>query len=164
MNDDYKITVDWSNIKDQYIDAGIDISPLIMPRDESLMIKCDDHCYDSICTAATRSYVDEHKAEIKELKQKLEEAEHANEIMRTDSKAMAEGLVRRDDKIKALEAEVAELKAMIEYCKENGIWAEMPIPQMPLLNKVFPTLVSAQDEDDAAHLLDGLEIDDEDKN
>lgn len=162
MNDDYKITVDWSNIKDQYIDAGIDISPLIMPRDESLTIKCDDGCYDSIC-AASRSYDDEYKAEIKELKQKLEEAEHANEIMRTDSKAMAEGLVQREDKIKALEAEVAELKAMIEYCKKNGVWAEMPIPQMPLLNKVFPTLVSAYD--DAAHLFDGLEIDeDEDEN
>ncbi len=156
MNDDYKITVDWSSIKDQYIDAGIDISPLIMPRDESLMIKCDDGCYDSICAASTRSWEYEHESEIKELKQKLEEAEHANEIMRTDSKAMAEGLVRREDKIKALEAEVAELKAMIEYCKTNGVWAEMPIPQMPLLNKVFPTLVNAYD--DAAHLLDGLEI------
>lgn len=161
MNDDYKITVDWSNIKDQYIDAGIDISPLIMPRDEALTIKCDDHCYDNIC-ATTRSQEYEHESEMKELKQKLEEAEHANEIMRTDSKAMAEGLVRRDDKIKALEAEVAELKAMIEYCKKNGVWTEMPTPQMPLLNKVFPTLVSAQD--DVAHLLDGLEMDDEDEN
>lgn len=139
MNDDYKITVDWSSIKDQYADAGIDISSLIMPRDESLMIKYDDRCYDNIC--ATRSYDDEYKEEIKELKQKLEEAEHANEIMRTDSKAMAEGLVRRDDKIKSLEAEVAELKAMIEYCKKNGVWAEMPIPQMPLLKKIFPKLV-----------------------
>lgn len=164
MNDDYKITVDWSSIKDQYIDAGIDISPLIMPRDESLMIKCDNHCCDDICTSTTRSWEYGYESEIKELKQKLEEAEHANEIMRTDSKAMAEGLAMRDGRIKALEAEVAELKAMIEYCKKNGVWAEMPIPQMPLLKKVFPTLVSVQDEDDAAHLFDDLELDDEDEN
>ena len=141
MNDDYKITVDWSSIKEQYADAGIDISKMLMPCDESLMIKCDDHCYDDICAAPTKSWEYGYEAEIKELKQKLEEAEHANEIMRTDSKAMAEGLVRRDDKIKALEAEVAELKAMIEYCKKNGVWAEMPIPQMPLLKKIFPELV-----------------------
>lgn len=129
MNDDYKITVDWSSIKDQYAGAGIDISSLIMPNDASLTIKCDDRCYDSICTtASTKSWEYEHKSEMKELKQKLEEAEHANEIMRTDSKAMAEGLVRRDDKIKTLEAEVAELKAMIEYCKKNGVWTEMPTP------------------------------------
>lgn len=127
MNDDYKITVDWSSIKDQYIGAGIDISEMLMPSDESLMIKCDDHCYDSICTTSTKSWEYAHESEMKELKQKLEEAEHANEIMRTDSKAMAEGLVRGSIKIKTLEAEVAELKTMIEYCKKNGVWAEMPI-------------------------------------
>jgi len=162
MNDDYKITVDWSNIKDQYAEAGINISDMLMPNDASLTIKCNDRCYDDIC-ATTRSWEYGYESEMKELKQKLEEAEHANEIMRTDSKAMAEGLVRRDDKIKALEAEVAELKAMIEYCKKNGVWTEMPTPQMPLLNKVFPTLVNAHD--DSEHLLDGLELDeDEDEN
>lgn len=155
MNDDYKIIVDWFGIKEKYAEAGIDISDMLMPRDESLMIKCNDRCYDDICVT-TRSYDDEYKAEIKELKQKLEEAEHANEIMRTDNKAMAEGLVRRDDKIKALEAENNKLKAKIEehveaidYCKRNGIWAECTSPS--------PSI--EDEEEETLHLLDGLELD-----
>lgn len=126
MNDECKITVDWLGIKEKYAEVGIDISDIFMPRDGSLTIMYDDHCHGSGCIDSIRPLEYEHEQEIKELKKKLEEAEHANEIMQADSKAMAEGLVRRDDKIKALEAEVAELSAQIEYCKKNGIWAEMP--------------------------------------
>ena len=58
---------------------------------------------------------------------------------------------------------IEELVEAIGYCKKNGIWADKPV-MMPLFNAVCSCLVKSDDEYDVAeHLLDGLEIDDEDK-
>ena len=145
MNDDFKITFDWSNIKDMYTDAGSDISPMIM-SDNSMYttIQCNPNV-DAIC--ATSTTVSSCTEEINELKKRLDDIEKANDYMRTDCKAIAEGLARREDKIKELEAENKELKlkiedtntalenerhindvllAQIEYCKKNGVWADKP--------------------------------------
>ena len=59
---------------------------------------------------------------------------------------------------------IEELVEAIEYCKKNGIWADKPV-MMPLFNAVCSCLVKSDDEYDVAeHLLDSLELDNEDKN
>ena len=170
-----KLAFDWDKIAEEYKELmpAIDINQIAMTGSYCGISSDLDHTSmiayrnnrDEICSVSDSS------VEFEEIKRRLEKLEEANDIMRTDSKAMAEGLVIRENKIKELEAENSKLKAKIEelvdaikYCKKNGVWAELLIPQMPLLNKVFPSLVNAHD-DDAEHLLDGLEIDeDEDKN
>jgi len=135
------------------------------------LVTCDYKSdYSDICAASYKSCSD-YESEIDKLKQQLKEAEEANDIMRTNSKAMAEDLASRENKIKELEAENSKLKAKIEelveaidYCKRNGIWADKPA-MMPLFRAVCPCLVKSDDEYyEAEHLLDGLELDDEDKN
>ena len=120
------------------------------------LVTCDYKSdYSDICAASYKSCSD-YESEIDKLKQPLKEAEKANDIMRTDSKAMAEGLVIRENKIKELEAENSKLKAKIEelveaieYCKRNGIWAEC--------TSSSPSI--EDEEEEKLHLLDGLELD-----
>ena len=167
LTNSVKLAFDWSNITEEY--------KKLMPSIDINQIKTTDSCcgisysayrsnYDSNCSVSNDS------VEVEEIKHRLEKLEEANGIMRTDCKAMAEDLVIRENKIKELEAENNKLKEKIEelveaigYCKKNGIWADKPV-MMPLFNAVCSCLVKSDDEYDVAeHLLDGLEIDDEDK-
>ena len=162
-----KLAFDWSKITDEYkkLMPSIDINQIIT-TDSCCGISYSAYksSYDRNCSASNDS------AEVEEIKHRLEKLEDANGIMRTDCKAMAEGFVIRENKIKELEAEnnklkekIEELVEAIEYCKKNGIWADKPV-MMPLFNAVCSCLVKSDDEYDVAeHLLDGLEIDDEDK-
>ena len=156
-----KLSFDWSDIKKEDLES-IRISDPFVPMNENSVIACDrlvtcdyKSDYSDICAASYKSCSD-YESEIDKLKQPLKEAEKANDIMRTDSKAMAEGLVIRENKIKELEAENSKLKAKIEelveaieYCKRNGIWAEC--------TSSSPSI--EDEEEEKLHLLDGLELD-----
>ena len=147
-----KLAFDWDKIAEEYKELmpAIDINQIAMTGSycgissdlDHVSTISDRNIHGEICSVSDSSL------EFEEIKRRLEKLEEANDIMRTDSKAMAEGLVIRENKIKELEAENSKLKAKIEelvdaieYCKKNGIWAEMPILQMPLLKKIFPELV-----------------------
>ena len=132
-----KLAFDWDKIAEEYKELmpAIDINQIAMTGsycgvssdldlDHTSMIAYKNN-RDEICSMSDSS------AEFREIKRRLEKLEEANDIMRTDSKAMAEGLVIRENKIKELEVENSKLKAKIEelvdaieYCKKNGIWAE----------------------------------------
>lgn len=131
-----KLAFDWDKIAEEYKELmpAIDINQIAMTGsycgvssdldlDHTSIIAYKNN-RDEICSMSDSS------AEFGEIKRRLEKLEEANDIMRTDSKAMAEGLVIRENKIKELEAENSKLKAKIEelvdaieYCKKNGIWA-----------------------------------------
>ena len=129
----FKLVFDWDKIAD-------DINKIAMPMPsyyngisyaydlDSINIQADRNIRNEICSVSNNA------AEFEEIKCRLEELEKANDIMRTDSKAMTEGLVIRENKIKELEVENSKLKEKIEelvdaieYCKKNGIWAYRPI-------------------------------------
>lgn len=171
-----KLSFDWSNIKKEDLES-IHISDLFVPMNENDVITCDrlitcdyKSDYSDICATSYKSCSD-YESEIDKLKQQLKEAEEANDSMRTDNKAMVDGIILRENRIKELDAEnsklkekIEELVEAIEYCKKNGIWADKPV-MMPLLHVVCPCLVESDDEyNEVEHLLDGLELDDEDKN
>ena len=163
-----KLAFDWSNITEEY--------KKLMPSIDINQIITTDSCCGISYNAYRNSYdrncsVSNYSAEVEEIKHRLEKLEEANGIIKTDCKAMAEGLVIRENKIKELEAEnnklkekIEDLVEAIEYCKKNGIWTDKPV-MMPLFNAVCSCLVKSDDEYDVAeHLLDSLELDNEDKN
>lgn len=175
-NQKLKLSFDWSNIKKEDLES-IHISDLFVPMNENHVITCDSlvTCdyksdYSDICATSYKSCSD-YESEIDKLKQQLKEVEEANDSMRTDNKAMVDGIILRENRIKELDAENSKLKAKIEelveaieYCKKNGIWADKPV-MMSLLHAVFPCLAKSDNEqDEIEHLLDDLEMDDEDEN
>lgn len=152
-----KLSFDWSDIKKEDLES-IRISDLFVPMNENDVITCDRlvTCdYSDICATSYKSCSD-YESEIDKLKQQLKEAEEANDNMRTDNKAMVDGIILRENRIKELDAENSKLKAKIEelveaidYCKRNGIWAECTSPS--------PSI--EDEEEEKLHLLDGLELD-----
>lgn len=160
-----KLSFDWSDIKKEDLDAVISpirISDLFVPMNENDVITCSgliacDHKsdYSDICATSYKSCSD-YESEIDKLKQQLKEAEEANDNMRTDNKAMVDGIILRENRIKELDAEnsrlkekIEELVEAIEYCKKNGIWAEC--------TSSSPSI--EDEEEEKLHLLDGLELD-----
>ena len=112
----FKLVVDWSNIKKEYVDAGIDISQFIMPDSDLYTIKCDNKSYDGICTASDytcseyKSKIAERDDEIKVLKSKTADLEKLVEYWKNEAIAASHN--------------ISSLTAAIDFCKKNGIWVE----------------------------------------
>lgn len=162
LSNGFKLAVDWNKLAEEYKELmpSIDINQIATGSYcgasyaydlDSANIQADRSIYDDgICS------VPNNAIEFEEIKHRLEKLEEANDSMRTDNKAMVDGIILRENRIKELDAENSKLKAKIEelveaidYCKRNGIWAECTSPSPSIEDK----------EEEKLHLLDGLELD-----